>query len=111
MNIDRRNTINPALIKEVTDRIVEVFHPERVILFGSHASGSAGPDSDLDLLVVMNTSLPFYQRIPRVSEIFGSRQWPMDLLVFTPQEFAEQKNVNGTIIELAVREGKELYAR
>ena len=40
-------------IEEMVQRIVERFHPEKIILFGSHARGTAGPDSDVDLLVVM----------------------------------------------------------
>jgi predicted nucleotidyltransferase len=40
-------------IQEFADRVAERFRPQRILLFGSHASGSAGPDSDVDLLVVM----------------------------------------------------------
>ncbi|HLG20737.1 MAG TPA: nucleotidyltransferase domain-containing protein [Bdellovibrionota bacterium] len=40
-------------VQRMVDRIVERFHPERVILFGSHARGTAGPDSGVDLLVVI----------------------------------------------------------
>ena len=43
----------PAMIDRMVQRIVKKFHPERIILFGSHARGQAGPDSDVDLLVVM----------------------------------------------------------
>jgi uncharacterized protein len=109
--IDQRRVIDEALIREVTNKIVRAFAPERIILFGSHARGDANVDSDLDLLVVMDTKLSYFQRIPTVLSLFGSRLWPMDLFVFTPQEFAEQKDVNGTLIEMAVREGKQVYAR
>jgi predicted nucleotidyltransferase len=45
--------ISTALIEEVAERIVREFNPERIILFGSHAYGTPGPDSDVDLLVVL----------------------------------------------------------
>ena len=45
-------------IQEMVRRIVRQFHPERVILFGSHARGDAGPDSDVDLLVTFHESAP-----------------------------------------------------
>ena len=43
-----------GMIDEIVNRIVRGFRPEKIILFGSHARGTAGPDSDVDLLVVMN---------------------------------------------------------
>jgi uncharacterized protein len=109
--IDERRVIDDALIREVTEKIVHAFDPERIILFGSHARGDAGPESDLDLLVVMETDLGYFQRIPPVLRLFGSRLWPLDLFVFTPKEFDEQRDANGTLIEMAVREGKQVYAR
>ena len=49
-----RNKITQALIRRIVKRIVQEFDPEQVILFGSQARGDAGPDSDVDLLVVMD---------------------------------------------------------
>ena len=47
-------TISQKQIRRIVNRIVRQFHQERIILFGSHARGDAGPDSDVDLLVVMS---------------------------------------------------------
>jgi len=102
-------TIDDKLIRYVTDTIVEHFHPRRIILFGSHARGDAHPDSDLDLLIEMETDLSFYERMRRVDEVFESRSWPMDLLVYTPAEVQEERTKVYSIVKIAEREGRVLY--
>src|SRR5947209_1125299 len=96
--IDRRRTVDRNLIEEVTQRIVSSFNPTRIVLFGSHARGEGGTESDLDLMVEMETELDFYERIRQITSIFGNRLWPMDVLVYTPQEVERDKDVNGTMV-------------
>jgi predicted nucleotidyltransferase len=100
-------TIDDKLIRYVTDTIVEHFHPRRIILFGSHARGDAHPDSDLDLLIEMETELPFYERMRRVSEVFGLRPFAMDVLVYTPEELDAYSD--WSFFRTVRREGKVLY--
>jgi predicted nucleotidyltransferase len=102
-------TIDEKLIRYVTDTIVEHFHPRRIILFGSHARGDPHPDSDLDLLIEMETDLPFYERIIEVDSVFGLRGWPMDILVYTPVEMKAERSKVFSIAKIADREGKVLY--
>ena len=101
--------IDDKLIQHITDTIVRHFHPRRIILFGSRARGEAHPDSDVDLLVEMDTSLPFHERITRVYEAFGLRQFPLDVLVFTPEELAEERTRVYSVAKIAEREGKVVY--
>jgi predicted nucleotidyltransferase len=54
--------IAPETIYGVAKAIAENFHPEKIVLFGSYATGTATPDSDLDFLVVMNTDQPINKR-------------------------------------------------
>jgi uncharacterized protein len=108
--IDHRQNVDQELIREVVDRIAAEFKPQRIILFGSHARGDARPDSDLDLLVEMDSELEFYDRIRAVSAIFGLRRWPLDVLVYTPAEVEKMRGVNGTMVDLVEREGRVLYA-
>jgi len=92
-------------------RIVKRFQPEQVILFGSHARGDAGPDSDVDLLIVMDFE---GSKVEKCLEIRGALHdflIPLDVIVTTPEEFAWRKDVVGTIEWPASREGKVLYAR
>ena len=100
-------TIDDKLIRYVTDTIVEHFHPRRIVLFGSHARGDAHPDSDLDLLIEMETELPFYERMRRVSEVFGLRPFAMDVLVYTPEELDAYSD--WSFFRTVRREGKVLY--
>ena len=98
-------------IQELVDRIVERFHPERIILFGSHARGDAGPDSDVDLLVVMPVKGSKRERQLDVRVALHDLSTPVDVIVTRPEDFAWRKDVVGTIEWPASREGKVLYAR
>jgi predicted nucleotidyltransferase len=92
-------------------RIVERFDPEKVILFGSHARGTAGPDSDVDLLVVM--PVPGSKRDQQIEIRAALRGFriPKDVIVTTPEDLARRSGIPGTIERPAVRDGIVLYAR
>ncbi|HMN41679.1 MAG TPA: nucleotidyltransferase domain-containing protein [Phycisphaerales bacterium] len=96
-------------IQDILATIVAAFSPRRVVLFGSRARGTARPDSDVDLLIVMETPLPFYERIRSVLRLFGVRPWSMDVIVLTPDEAAAQRTQRNSIIARAEREGEVLY--
>jgi predicted nucleotidyltransferase len=106
-----RRTITPAEIARLVQRIVQQFDPEQVILFGSHARGDAGPDSDIDLLVVMDVKGSRLDKSVEIRLALREFLGPMDILVTTPEDFAWRKDVVGTIEWPAAREGKVLYAR
>ncbi|HLG97831.1 MAG TPA: nucleotidyltransferase domain-containing protein [Bryobacteraceae bacterium] len=98
-------------IQRMVRWIVRDFHPERVILFGSHARGEAGPDSDVDLLVVMPVEGLKHKKQVEIRVALHDIRVPKDIIVTTPEDFAWRKEVVGTIEYPAVREGKVLYAR
>ncbi len=106
-----KNTATNRAINGMVRRIVERFDPERVILFGSHARGTADPDSDVDLLVVMSHSGS--KREKQLEIRLALHEFPLskDIIVTTPEEFAWRRKVPGTIERPAAREGKLLYAR
>jgi predicted nucleotidyltransferase len=99
-----------ADIDRMVRRIVKKFRPERVILFGSHARGDAGPDSDVDLLVVMDFKGAARDKGLEIRQSLRNILVPKDVVVTTPEEFAWRKEVVGTIEWPASREGKVLYA-
>jgi uncharacterized protein len=100
-----------TLIAEMVHRIVAKFHPDKIILFGSHARGEATPDSDVDLLVVMPVDGSKRQLRIDVRAELHDLPVAKDIIVSRPEDFAWRKETPGTIERPAVREGKVLYER
>jgi len=98
-------------IREMVKRIAERFDPERIILFGSHARGEAGADSDVDLLVVMKIEGSKRAKQLELHSVLGDIHVPKDVIVSTPEEFEWRKDVVGTIEWPATHGGKVLYAK
>lgn len=104
-------SINEKL-KEITDKIVKEYKPEKIILFGSYAWGEPGPDSDIDLFVIKDTKESSSKRREALNELFSRREIAMDFLVYTPSEIEESINKNRNLfIEDIVRNGKVLFTK
>jgi len=102
--------MDQALLDEIVRRVVEVAHPDRIILFGSAARGEMGPDSDVDLLVVksgLSNRLHLAQAI--YLNLFGIVV-PVDIIVATPEDVEAGRCKVATIIRPALEEGREVYA-
>ncbi len=96
-------------IRQRVKRIIEQFHPEKIILFGSHARGEGGLDSDVDLLVVMHVRGSKRDKAIEIGTALQDIRIPKDIIVTTPEEFEWRREVVGTIERPAVREGEVLY--
>jgi len=103
--------LSDGLLEEVVRRVLAVGQPRRIVLFGSRARGNARPDSDLDLLIIEESTSPRYKRpVPYLRALVGI--FPVkDVVVYTPEEVAEWAGVNNAFITTALREGRTLYAR
>jgi uncharacterized protein len=101
--------IDQDLIDEIVRTIVDALHPRRVVLFGSQALGDAGPDSDLDLMIEMDTHMRHLDRMVTVGELFPQRDWPLDVVVYTPAEVARDRHVVGTLLHMIESNGHTLY--
>lgn len=98
-------------IDEMVRRIVKRVHPEKIILFGSYARGSATIDSDADILVVMPVKGSKRKRATDIDLALVGVDLPVDVIVVTPEELEQNRNRIGTIIYPALREGRVLYER
>lgn len=98
-------------LEDVKERIVEVFDPHRIILFGSHVYGQPTPDSDVDLLIVMESDERPAVRAARVSRLLRPRPFPMDILVRTPEEIQQRLEIGDYFVREILERGKVLYER
>ena len=90
--------------------VTQQMQPESIILFGSLAAGHVGEWSDLDLVVIANTDLPFYERIKQVLQSVCPRAG-MDVLIYTPTEWAEMASDRSFIRDEILDKGQVVYAR
>lgn len=98
-------------IAEITLRLVEYYHPERVFLFGSEARGDAGPDSDLDFCVVVPDSAPAEVfRDGGIYSLLRGIGYPKDIVPWHRSDFdARAMHVRASLPATIIREGKLLY--
>ncbi len=97
-------------LDELVQRIVDLVHPLRIILFGSAARGELGKYSDVDVLVVMpegthrrHTAMSLY------AQIIGF-PFAVDIVVATPGDLERHKDTVGLVYRNILRDGKEIYA-
>lgn len=100
-----------AAIAAMVHRLVTQFQPERIILFGSHARGTAGPDSDVDLLVILPVTGSKRAKQIEMRVALHDIRVPKDIIVATPEEVARRGHIVGTLMRPALQEGKVLYVR
>ncbi len=100
-----------AQIDRIVRQVVDVYQPDKVILFGSYAYGEPDADSDLDLLIIKKTSERFIDRWIRVRQIVSDPDStiPFEPIVLTPEELKERLAIGDQFIERIVTKGKMLY--
>jgi predicted nucleotidyltransferase len=101
--------IDNILINKIVNRIVDTVHPEKIVLFGSHARGTQKQGSDIDLLVIANSTEPRYRRSSPLYGALSDIMVPMDILVYSPEEIQEWSQVRQAFVTTALREGEVLY--
>ena len=103
--------LTKSYIRQMVKRIVTQFQPDKIILFGSHARGQAGLDSDVDLLIVMPVSGSKREKAIEIAVALHDIPVAKDVIVVTPDDFEWRSQTVGTIERPAVRQGKLLYGR
>jgi predicted nucleotidyltransferase len=115
MNDERMKQSTPALsvseesIREIVRRILAVSRPDRVILFGSAASGQMTPDSDIDLLVLDWEGVDAREEALCIRRALSGLPFPFDVIVMSRERFEETRGVIGGIAWPAARYGRVIY--
>jgi predicted nucleotidyltransferase len=94
-----------------TRRLADGFHPDKIILFGSQARGTADSRSDVDLLVICSFSGSRRKLMVEMDRALRGIGIARDILVLTPEEYERDRFISGTVARPASVEGKVLYER
>jgi predicted nucleotidyltransferase len=103
--------VTEQALSGIVQRIVDELRPEKIILFGSYGYGSPTENSDVDLLVIMETSSRPADRYLAVSRLLRPRPFPLDILVKTPDEISQALEKGDFFIRELVSKGQTLYER
>ncbi|MDO8930142.1 MAG: nucleotidyltransferase domain-containing protein [Bacteroidota bacterium] len=103
--------IETAKIFDIVNRIATKFNPDKIILIGSYAAGTPNNDSDLDLLIIQDTELPPHRRSFAIQKFLIGSLVPMDILVYTNNEFEQEQKEKYSFISNAIKTSKILYER
>lgn len=95
--------------QKAVQTLIEAAHPERIILFRSHARGDAQSDSDLDFLVIEADVEDRAKEMVRLRRAVRPLRIPVDILVYSTGDIARWGNQSGSTLYWALREGKVLY--
>ena len=98
------------ILNQLVQHIVEIVDPLKIILFGSAVRGEMGPDSDIDVLIVMPEGVHRRKTAQLLYREIRGLGVPFDILVTTPKNLEKHKNNIGLIYQTILREGKEVYA-
>lgn len=108
------NNKRQKILKENLDKIImdlkEKYNPQKVIIFGSYASGNITDFSDLDILIIKDTRSRFFDRLREVTRICDYKVG-VDFLVYTPEEYEAQVKKNLFFREEIAYKGKVVYAK
>jgi len=108
-SIYKRKRIPQKAIDEIVRQIVEKFQPQKIVLFGSYARGNPRPESDVDLLVVMETSLKETKQALVIDQSLERDLFGLDLIVRTPQNLAKRTAMGDSFLKEVTTQGKVLY--
>jgi predicted nucleotidyltransferase len=103
--------ITENTILEIIKKIASGYNPEKIILFGSYAIGTAAEDSDIDIFVIKDSELPRPERTIQLRRMLFGSQVPMDLIVYTPNEVESEKDEKYSFVYEVLNSGKTVYER
>ena len=106
--VEAGTTASAEDIQGIVRQIVQRFHPRRVVLFGSYAQGVPREDSDVDLLVIMDTDEQPLRAAARIAALVD-HPFPLDIIVYRPSEFRASLERKGVFATMVMTTGRVLY--
>ena len=103
--------ISDELKNKISKRLVDAFAPEKIILFGSQARGTADKRSDVDILVICSFEGKRRRLMLDMDRALDDLDYAFEILILTPEEFQKERRIPGTIGRYAQQEGRVLYAQ
>lgn len=103
--------IRQEMLDQMVERITARFHPRRVILFGSQATGQATEQSDVDFLVVSDDGLASREQALAIRKSLADFPISCDIIVKNIRDYQRFRDVVNHVVYLADRYGKVIYAR
>jgi predicted nucleotidyltransferase len=106
-------TLDSDLLRKLVSRIVDATGPQKIVLFGSRAQATHRPDSDVDLLVIQESTEPRYRRAVPIYRALADLRLGVDkdIIVYTPEEVEEWSGASAAFVTTALREGKVIYEK
>lgn len=110
-----QQTDTKTLLESMVEVIVEIASPEKIILFGSQARGTARKDSDYDFLII--DADPFeegrsrWKSVSKLGRALAKFRVPKDILLYSAEEVEQRRHWKNNVISYALKEGKVLYER
>lgn len=98
-------------VKDITERLIEYYEPDRIILYGSYGTEKERTHSDIDLLIIKKTEKYLIERRIEAERILSDRLMPIDITVYTPEEVRYLFSIGSPFIEEIMEEGRLLYMR
>ena len=103
--------VSEETLTEITKRLVNGFHPDKIILFGSQARGTADERSDIDILVICPIKGNRLDLIFNMDKSLEGMRLARDIVILTDKEYKKDSRIPGTIARYASKEGKILYEK
>lgn len=105
-----KSTLEPTKLQEIVNRIVEIAHPDRIVLFGSAARGDMTSDSDVDLLVIKSDVKHRGELTEEIYKNLIGVDHAVDIIVVSPEDIDRYGDAIGLVLKPALQEGQEIYA-
>lgn len=96
-------------INQIGKTLGRAARARKVLLFGSYATGHASEQSDVDYFIIADSELPRHKRSRQLYALFHPYPFPMDILVYTPDEVERQLKDPSSFVASVIRQGKEVY--